>query len=349
MFHGCAHPATSSIAEITCPVNPQTSISFSRNAGPAKRRVFALRYTISRFSRIDERAHRHPRHDRRLGLVDDGHRAGIRRVGEHRHDVESRRRDEHLLQRRQRLQPAGVDAGLLGGLAQRGVHRAVVAGVGRAAGKRGLAGVVAQRRRPDGHQQVGVVGQPARPASPAGPRTAPAPRRRGSSRSAWPAALAAVTIASTFGGHPAAVGAASPRRALSTSGFSQAGAASGVSRLRSLAELTPALLSVGSTAAAISSAVANERGRISATLPSARSTTVAGMTLGTCSAAAIKAPAVLQRRQVHAQLGQPQQRGGLVLVLVHRQHRHGRHRPAADTRPSRAVPRRTAHTSTPTG
>ena len=86
---------------------------------------------------------------------------GIRRVGEHRHDVEPRRRDEHLLQRGQRLQPAGVDAGLLVGLAQRGVHRTVVAGVGRTAGERGLAGVVAQRRRPNGHQQVGVVGQPA--------------------------------------------------------------------------------------------------------------------------------------------------------------------------------------------
>ena len=33
--HGCAHPATSSIAEITWPVNPHTNISLSRNAGPA--------------------------------------------------------------------------------------------------------------------------------------------------------------------------------------------------------------------------------------------------------------------------------------------------------------------------
>ena len=47
---GWAQPATSSIAEITWPVNPQTSISFSRNAGPAHRRPRSPRYTISRLS-----------------------------------------------------------------------------------------------------------------------------------------------------------------------------------------------------------------------------------------------------------------------------------------------------------
>ena len=162
----------------------------------------------------------------------------------------------------------GVDAGFLAGLAQRGVHRSRVAGIGRAAGERGLAGVVAQRRRAHGDQQVGVVGQ----------------RRR--RRSSGPENSTS-TAASRFGAgqRGLGVGARSPRPAhrrapaagtagardatLSTSGLSHAGAASGVSgRPFGSPALTPALLSVRSTAAAISSALANDRGRISATLPS---------------------------------------------------------------------------------
>ena len=50
MSQGCVQPATSSIAAITWPVNPHTSIWLSRNAGPAERRVFSLRYTMSRFA-----------------------------------------------------------------------------------------------------------------------------------------------------------------------------------------------------------------------------------------------------------------------------------------------------------
>ena len=81
---------------------------------------------------------------------------GIRGVGQHRDHVESRRRDEHPLQRRQRVQPGGVDAGLFVRLAQRGAHRPVVARVGGAAREGRLSGVVAQRRRADRDEQVGV-------------------------------------------------------------------------------------------------------------------------------------------------------------------------------------------------
>jgi len=59
------------------------------------------------------------------------------------------------------LQAAGVDAGLLVGLAQRGVYRAVITRIGRSTGKCRLACVVAQRRSPNRDQQIGVVGQPA--------------------------------------------------------------------------------------------------------------------------------------------------------------------------------------------
>ena len=83
---------------------------------------------------------------------------GIRRVGQHRDDVEARRRDEHPVERHQRCQPLGVDAGLLAGLAECREHGAAVAGVGGAAGKGGLTRMVAQGRRPHGDQQVGIVG-----------------------------------------------------------------------------------------------------------------------------------------------------------------------------------------------
>ena len=98
---------------MTCPVNPQTSISLSRNAGPANRRVFSLRYTISRFSGL-----MNARTGTRATIAVSASsttrdRAGIRGVGQHRDDVETRRRDEHPLQGGQRVQPVGVDTGLL--------------------------------------------------------------------------------------------------------------------------------------------------------------------------------------------------------------------------------------------
>ncbi|SKV36706.1 Uncharacterised protein [Mycobacteroides abscessus subsp. abscessus] len=34
MSHGCAQPDTSNIAEMICPVKPQTNIPGSRKAGP---------------------------------------------------------------------------------------------------------------------------------------------------------------------------------------------------------------------------------------------------------------------------------------------------------------------------
>ena len=80
--------------------------------------------------------------------LDHHHRAGIGRIGQHRNDMEARRRDEHPVQRGQRLQPPGVQAGLLPGFAQRRVYRVHVVGIRGAARKRGLAGVVAQRPGP---------------------------------------------------------------------------------------------------------------------------------------------------------------------------------------------------------
>ena len=164
-----------------------------------------------------------------------------------------------------------------------------VAGVGRAAGERGLACVVAQRRRTHGDQQVGVVGQTVGRWPRGGPENSTS---TAASRPGFAEAVRRCSLGGAPSPRPARRRAPGAGRravtwwALSTSGFSQAGAASGVSSSPSLPELTPALLSRGSTAAAISSALANDRGRISATLPSGRSTTVAGITLGTLSAAA---------------------------------------------------------------
>ena len=99
----------------------------------------------------------------------------------------------------------GVDAGLLVGLTQRGGHRTVVPGIGRAAGERRLAGVVPQRRGAHGDQQVGVVGQRRPPATSAGPENSTSTAASRFSRVIAAAALAAVTIASTSAGTRLAV------------------------------------------------------------------------------------------------------------------------------------------------
>ena len=100
------------------------------------------------------------------------------------------------------MQPAGVDAGLLVGFPQRGVCGTVVARVGRAARERGLACVVAQRRRTHGDQQVGIVGKTVGRWS-RGPEnsTSTAASRPGFAEAfallVW---AAAITMASTSGG-----------------------------------------------------------------------------------------------------------------------------------------------------
>ncbi len=75
--------------------------------------------------------------------------------------MEARRRDEHPLERRERLQPTRVDPGLLVGLAQGRVHRTRVARVGRPTWERRLPGVVAQGGRTHRDQQVCIVGHAA--------------------------------------------------------------------------------------------------------------------------------------------------------------------------------------------
>ena len=182
--------------------------------------------------------------------------------------------------------------------------------------------MVAQRgrpRSPAGRRRR----EPRRTATPAGRRTAPARRRRGRRRSVstWRGAL------SPRPGHRRAVVAGRP------------GARGGHCR----PGLEPRRGGVGSQLTPFADrahphsylwvdrrgdlvGAGERRGRISATLPSGRSTTVAGITLGTFSAAAIsRRPSCTVGSA--PQLGQPQQRGGLVLVLMHRQHRHVRPHP----------------------
>ena len=132
---------------------------------PARRSAVRapVRYTISRFRGLTKARNG----TRATTAVSDSsttmHRTRVGRVGQHRNDVEARRRDEHPVEGGQRVQPAGVDAGLLAGLSQRGVHRAGVPRIGGPAGESRLAGVMAQGAGPHRQQQVGIVGnQPRR-------------------------------------------------------------------------------------------------------------------------------------------------------------------------------------------
>ena len=81
-------------------------------------------------------------------------RAGLPPPREHRGDGEPAPPDEELGQDGQHVHPGRVHAGLLGGLAQGGLHRAAVAGVDRPAGERRLAGVPPQPRPALDQQQV---------------------------------------------------------------------------------------------------------------------------------------------------------------------------------------------------
>ena len=134
---------------------PHTTVRSRTNAGPCQpKRVLSM----TRFSGSANAVNGM----RITRLVSPGSTARDRRwcapVGEHAGHVESRRRDVHARQQDQRLDGRRVDSGLLGGLADRGCGRACVAVFTRAAGKRDLAGVVAELGRPLHQQDVRPVG-----------------------------------------------------------------------------------------------------------------------------------------------------------------------------------------------
>ena len=203
--------------------------------------------------------------------------------------MEARRRDEHLLQRGQRLQPAGVDAGFLVGLAQRGVdrtrrRRGRPRRRGTRPGRRGDAASTPERSPAGRHRRAARrVGESARTREQHQHRgVAACAGQRGLSR--WPRSPSPAVRRAPVAGRRCFTASA-----LSTSGLQpgRSGVGSQQDSARS-SELTPALLICWTRPRRRSrrrwrTNAAGFRQRYRPT----RSTTVAGITLGTCSAAAI--------------------------------------------------------------
>jgi S-adenosylmethionine:tRNA ribosyltransferase-isomerase len=93
-----------------------------------------------------------------LADVHRPHRAGLAPPGQHRDDAELAPADEQLRQRAEHIYAAGVEAGLLRRLAERGGHRPVVGVLDRPAGEGGLPGVPPQPLAALDEQQIGPVG-----------------------------------------------------------------------------------------------------------------------------------------------------------------------------------------------
>jgi S-adenosylmethionine:tRNA-ribosyltransferase-isomerase (queuine synthetase) len=109
-------------------------------------------------ARVGQVGYRDPLDGGDLADIHRPHRAGLSPPGQHRDDAELAPADEQLRQRAEHIHAAGVEAGLLRRLAERGGHRPVVGVLDRPAGEGGLPCMPPQPLAALDEQQVGAIG-----------------------------------------------------------------------------------------------------------------------------------------------------------------------------------------------
>jgi S-adenosylmethionine:tRNA ribosyltransferase-isomerase len=109
-------------------------------------------------ARVGQVGYRDPLDGGHLTDVHRPHGGGLSPPGQHRDDAELAPADEQLGECAEHIHAAGVEAGLLRRLAERGGHRPVVGVLDRPAGEGGLPGMPPQPLAALDEQQVGAIG-----------------------------------------------------------------------------------------------------------------------------------------------------------------------------------------------